>query len=164
MELAILIWIVCGIASAVVASNRGGSGCLWFGLGVVLGPIGFALAFTTGVKCPQCASTISERAEICPHCGQAVIPQKGASEDENEDEAEAEPEAASSKVEKVCCPYCAEGILAAAKKCKHCGEFLPLASGGRFCTECGKPLTEGTAFCGHCGKPVADMVPPKAAD
>ena len=22
------------------------------------------------------------------------------------------------------CPYCAEEILAAAKKCKHCGEFL----------------------------------------
>jgi predicted amidophosphoribosyltransferase len=126
----------------------------------VLGPIGFALAFTTGVKCPQCASTISEYATVCPRCGQAIIPRKRAAE---ESEAEAEPEAGPGNVETVRCPYCAEEILAAAKKCKHCGEFLPLASGGTFCTECGRPLTEGTAFCGDCGKPVTDMRPPKAA-
>lgn len=41
---------------------------MWFGLGVLLGPIGFALAFTTGAKCPKCASRISEDAKVCPNC------------------------------------------------------------------------------------------------
>ena len=155
MEFAVLIWIVCGIAAAVVAGNRGANGCLWFGLGVVLGPIGLALAFTTGVKCPQCASTISEYAEICPHCGQAVIPRKGAADSGSEEELEGAP-----SPEKVSCPYCAEEILAAAKKCKHCGEFLPVAAAGAFCTSCGHPLAAGLAFCGECGKAVADNLTP----
>ena len=38
MEIFILLWVVCGIGAAVVASNRGASGCLWFGLGVLLHP------------------------------------------------------------------------------------------------------------------------------
>jgi hypothetical protein len=42
---------------------------LWFGLGVLLGPIGFALAFTTGSRCEKCGSKISSKAEICPNCG-----------------------------------------------------------------------------------------------
>src|ERR1035437_7912530 len=155
MGFAILIWIVCGIAAAVVASNRGANGCLWFGLGVALGPIGFALAFTTGVKCPQCASTISEYAEICPRCGQAVIPRKGAADSGPEEEPVDAPSA-----EKVSCPYCAEEILPGAKKCKHCGVFLPLAAAGTFCSSCGHPLTEGLAFCRDCGKAVADNLRP----
>lgn len=47
MELIILpiIWLVCGIAAAVTASNKGKNGCLWFGIGVLLGPIGVLIAF-----------------------------------------------------------------------------------------------------------------------
>ncbi len=62
------IWLVCGIAAAVVASNRGANGCLWFGLGLLFGPIGLALAFANGRRCPHCASRISTKALVCPHC------------------------------------------------------------------------------------------------
>jgi hypothetical protein len=58
-----------GICAAIVASNRGANGCLWFGLGILLGPFGFALAFTTGQKCPKCDSRISEQAKVCAKCG-----------------------------------------------------------------------------------------------
>ena len=64
----LVIWALFGMGAAIVASNRGANGCLWFGLGVVLGPIGFLLAFTAGKKCPKCASKISEAAEVCPKC------------------------------------------------------------------------------------------------
>jgi len=40
----LLIWLLFGIVSAVVASNKGRSGCGWFALGVLLGPFGFILA------------------------------------------------------------------------------------------------------------------------
>lgn len=36
MALAVIIWLLFGIASAVVASNRGESGCVWFFAGAFL--------------------------------------------------------------------------------------------------------------------------------
>jgi hypothetical protein len=104
MEL-VIIWCLFGIGAAVVAGNRGESGCLWFGLGVLLGPIGFALAFTLGSKCPKCASKISSSAKVCPHCGYT-------------EEQPAAPHGTRP------CPVCAEKIQEAAKKCRFCGELF----------------------------------------
>jgi hypothetical protein len=43
--MAILItWILFGVVTAVVASNKGRDGCGWFLLGVLLGPFGFILS------------------------------------------------------------------------------------------------------------------------
>ena len=78
MEIALLIWIACGIGSAVIASNKGGSGCLWFGLGILLGPIGLGLAWLgagSNTVCYYCRKSIHAEAKKCPYC-QSVFTSK----------------------------------------------------------------------------------------
>jgi hypothetical protein len=65
---AFVVWACLGIAAYVVANNRGGSGCGYALLALLLGPIGLALAFLVGTRCPSCQKTISEQATTCPYC------------------------------------------------------------------------------------------------
>lgn len=64
----VIIWILFGAISAIIASSRGASGCGYFALGVILGPFGIIFALMSGKKCPYCASTISRKAVVCPKC------------------------------------------------------------------------------------------------
>ena len=44
----LIFWFICGIASMFVATSRGGEGCLWMFIGIVLGPLGLIMAFSAG--------------------------------------------------------------------------------------------------------------------
>jgi len=70
MEIAVLIWIACGIVAAIIGSGKG-EGCAGFILGVVLGPIGILLALASSGNrraCPYCKEMIHREALVCPRC------------------------------------------------------------------------------------------------
>ena len=54
----LIIWLLCGIVSAVVASSRGGNGCLYSILGFILGPFGIILAFVAGPSGAQAGTSV----------------------------------------------------------------------------------------------------------
>lgn len=61
--------------------------------------------------------------------------------------------------EKKRCPYCGEEILAIAKKCKHCGEWLPeeVVEDPKKqipCPICGEDIDEGLDVCPYCHEKV----------
>lgn len=65
------IWILCGVAAGMVAESRGADyGRLWFFVGVILGPLGVALAFLAGSPkiCPYCKKRIHPEANKCAFC------------------------------------------------------------------------------------------------
>lgn len=74
----IYLWLLFGLAAALVANSRGGSSLLWFFLGCLFGPFGVLFSFFSGGKqCPFCMSKIHKDAIICPKCQQNVPPISG---------------------------------------------------------------------------------------
>ena len=66
MDTAILVWLVCGVAAAFIAENRGSNGLLWF----LLGPLGLICSFTSGSDrvCRACRKRVHPKAIRCPYC------------------------------------------------------------------------------------------------
>jgi hypothetical protein len=80
--LLIIVWVVCGVFTAIVASSKGRGTWGWFFAGFLFGPIalfavGFMPAAIAGAmqrKCPACAELILREAKRCKHCGAEVEP------------------------------------------------------------------------------------------
>lgn len=82
----ILIWLVCAIGSAAIASNKGRSGLGWFFVSSILGVFGLLLVAilpkledkseaALQTKCPSCFGPIDRRATTCRHCQNPVTPE-----------------------------------------------------------------------------------------
>jgi hypothetical protein len=129
-----VIWIFCGIGAALVAQSRGASGCLWFGLGVLLGPFGLAFAFASGTdrKCPHCRERVHPEATRCPKCqADLASSPSGVSEHDPKAFVPVDPSTQDSGRRSTAnpatkkCPDCAEDVRAEARKCRFCGFIFP---------------------------------------
>ncbi|ACM35620.1 MULTISPECIES: zinc ribbon domain-containing protein [Rhizobium/Agrobacterium group] len=87
MELVVL-WIICGAVTAIIATSKGRSGVGWFFVGMLISIFGIILVAclpsvketetssateTTRIQptksCPDCGETILHVANVCKHCG-----------------------------------------------------------------------------------------------
>ncbi len=94
MDFVVIFWVICGALSAIIASNKGNSGCAWFFIGFLLGPFGLIFSFaakpkqdvieqkaveTGGMKkCPYCAELIKAEAIKCRYCAENLKDVKAA--------------------------------------------------------------------------------------
>lgn len=81
----LIIWLVLGFITTMIASSKGLNTALWFFIGFGFGPLGLLCALLASEDeeqveskmirigtlkiCPKCAETIKNNALICKHCG-----------------------------------------------------------------------------------------------
>lgn len=88
-----LLWVLCAIVSAVIASSKGRSAFGWFILGMLISVFAIVLVAVlpskkkslivvagevatpeTHVRCPYCKGLVRKEASVCMHCKNALKP------------------------------------------------------------------------------------------
>jgi hypothetical protein len=141
----IIIWIICGIAGAVIGANKN-AGCAGFTLGFLLGPIGLLIAiFMKGdrLPCPACREYISTSATKCPKCGSDISRGKSVG---SSTEKTSLPDNDTKK-----CPACAELIKLEAIKCRYCGTDFDPAIVSQQCKQLLAKDIRKCDVCPRCG-------------
>lgn len=74
MEYAVALWVLCGIATGIIAQSRGRDAWNWLLMGLLLGPLGIASALVT----PHDKTALEEgaprdgRLRRCPYCAELI--------------------------------------------------------------------------------------------
>lgn len=90
MVLILGIWIICGIAGSMIATQKGRNPAGWAILCLLFGPFGILLALVASRdeatlaaqaiasgesrRCPQCAELVKAAATTCRYCGNPLPP------------------------------------------------------------------------------------------
>lgn len=112
----IIVWVVCAVLCASVASSKGHSGCLWGLLGLVFGFFALIIiaVMPSARREPITVNVNAPSFQAPPRTEPASVPLLASP--------------APQRKEKTC-PDCAESILADAKVCRHCGYRFDGAGG-----------------------------------
>ena len=64
------MWITIAASAAVVAwlKGTGWDSALHFVIGLIVGALAIAFAFTSGEKCYRCKKVIHKQAKVCAYC------------------------------------------------------------------------------------------------
>lgn len=82
--LLIVVWPVCAILAAIIAWSKGRSGCGFFVLSILFGPLALLIAIVVSrdrqadirrdlangklIRCVWCREPVHHKATVCPHC------------------------------------------------------------------------------------------------
>ena len=69
----VVVWLLFGMWTAIVATRRGGRGLHWVFIGVFLGPLGPLVVLKVLTHhCPSCQAKVLRAVSECPNCGREV--------------------------------------------------------------------------------------------
>jgi hypothetical protein len=75
----ILVAILFGVVSGLLARSKGRSVLGWFLVGLIIGPFALIVAVMPPtaqegrfIECPACCEVIQSEARVCRHCGSQV--------------------------------------------------------------------------------------------
>ena len=73
----LVIALLFGVATAIIARAKGSSTWMWFAIGSVTGPIGLIAVILSRRenseperRCPRCHKTLKLYVQVCPRCGE----------------------------------------------------------------------------------------------
>ena len=79
MSMYVVVAIVFGVVSGIVARSKGRSSLGWFVAGLLIGPFALVVAVLPAkpkegrlIQCPACLEVIRDEARVCRHCGSQV--------------------------------------------------------------------------------------------